>query len=176
MGRFLEGSRPYFESARGHASIQQPPLVIFTIHGPFEKAQQHAIDKWLGTFNRVDILMGEFNYKIRGESHKPTRWWDTKLTSGTLQDPPMAVAEDISPAGLITHNRGQRLDAMLVYVDARGIGTPEAYYTLDYSNAGDHLGVTMVTHNPLQESPLPPPGFGSVAHSPQSLFHKSNGM
>ena len=51
-----------------------PPLVIINIHGPFEKAQQHAMDKWLGTFNRVDILMGEFNNKTWGESHKPTRW------------------------------------------------------------------------------------------------------
>ena len=32
------------------------------------------MDKWLGTFNRVDILMGDFNDKVWGESHKPTRW------------------------------------------------------------------------------------------------------
>ena len=34
-----------------------PPLVIINIHGPFEKAQQHAMDKWLSTFNRVNIVM-----------------------------------------------------------------------------------------------------------------------
>ena len=85
---------------------------------------------------------------------KPTRWWHTKLTDGLLQDPAMAVAEGISPAGLITHNSGRRLDAMLVCVDAWRICNREAYYAVDYSNAGDHLGVTMVTHSPLQESPL----------------------
>ena len=85
-----------------------PPLVIINIHGPFEKAQQHAMDKWLGTFSRVDILMGDFNDKVWGESHKPTRWWHTKLTNGTLQHPAMAVAEDISPASLITHNKASR--------------------------------------------------------------------
>ena len=100
------------------ALLDMPPLVIINIHGPFEKAQQHAMDKWLGTFKRVDILMGDFDDKIWGESHKPTRLWHTKLTDGSLQDPAMAVAKDISLTGLITHNRGQRLDAMLVYVDA----------------------------------------------------------
>ena len=148
------------------------PLVIINIHGPFEKAQQHAMDKWLGTFNRVDILMGDFNDKIWGESHKPIWWWHTKLTNGTLQDPAMAVAEDISPASLITHNRGRRLNAMLVSANAWRMCTPEAYYTLDYSNAGDHFGVTMVTHNPLQESPPPLQGYGPVAHWPHSLFYK----
>ena len=68
------------------------------------------------------------------------------------------------------HNR--RLDAMLVSADAWRICTPEAYYTLDYSNAGDHHGVTMVTHSPLQGSPPPPQGFGFVAHWPDSLFYK----
>ena len=76
-----------------------PPLVIINIHRPFEKAQQHAMDKWLGSFNRVDILMGDFNDKIWEESHKPTRWWHTKLTNKTLQDRAMGVAKDIS--GLI---------------------------------------------------------------------------
>ena len=75
-----------------------PPLVIINIHGPFEKGQQHTVDKWLGTFNRIDILMGDFNNKIWRESHKPTRWWHTKLTNGTLQDPAMAVAGGISLA------------------------------------------------------------------------------
>ena len=83
-----------------------PPLVIINIHGSFETVQQHAIDKWLDTFNGVDIPMGDFNDKIWGESHKPTMWWHTKLTNGTLQEPAMPVAEDISPASLITHNRG----------------------------------------------------------------------
>ena len=32
--------------------------------------------------------------------------------------------------------------------------------------------VTMVAHSPLQESPPPRQGFGSVAHWPQSLFYK----
>ena len=59
---------------------------------------------------------------------------------------------------------------MLVSADAWRMCTPEAYHTVDYSNASDHLGVTTVTHNPLQESPPPPQGFGSVAHWPQSLF------
>ena len=38
---------------------------------------------------------------------------------------------------------------MLVSSDAWRICNPEAYYSLDYSNAGNHLGVTMVTHIPL---------------------------
>ena len=61
---------------------------------------------------------------------------------------------------------------MLVSADAWRMCTPEAYYTLDYSNADDHFGVTMVTHSPLQEGLPPPQGFGSVAHWPQSLFYK----
>ena len=35
-----------------------------------------------------------------------------------------------------------------------------------------HLGVTIVTHNPLQETSPPPQGFGSIAHWPQSFFYK----
>ena len=61
---------------------------------------------------------------------------------------------------------------MLVSSDAWRTCNPEAYHALDYSNAGDHLGVTMVTHSPPQESLPPPQGFGSVAHWPQSLFYK----
>ena len=56
-----------------------PPLVIFNIHGPFEMTQRHTMDKWRGTFDGVDILMGDFNDKIWGESHNPTRWWHSKL-------------------------------------------------------------------------------------------------
>ena len=80
-----------------------PPSVIINMQGPFEKAQPYAMDKWPGTFNRVDILMGDCTDKIWGELHKPTRWCHTKLTDGSLQDAAMAVAEDISPAGLVTH-------------------------------------------------------------------------
>ena len=61
---------------------------------------------------------------------------------------------------------------MLVSAHAWRICTPKAYYTLDYSNGGDHLEVTMVTHSPLEESPPSPQGFGCVAHWPQSLFYK----
>ena len=61
---------------------------------------------------------------------------------------------------------------MLVFADVWRICTPQAYYKLDYSNAGDHLGVTVVTRSPLQESPPPPQGFGFVAHWPRSLFYK----
>ena len=111
-----------------------------------------------------------------GQTHKPTRWWRTKLSAGSLQDPAMAVAEDISPARLITHNRARRLNAVPVFADAWRICTHEAYYTLDYSNAGDHLGVTVVTHIPLQKSPPPPKGFGSVAHWPRPFFPNSNDM
>ena len=78
-------------SAFFHFQFYPPPL------GPFEKGQQHTLDKWLGTFTRVDIQMGDFNDKIWEQSHEPTRWWRTKLSAGSLQDPAMAVAEDISP-------------------------------------------------------------------------------
>ena len=61
---------------------------------------------------------------------------------------------------------------MLFSADAWRMCTLEAYYTLDYSNAGDHLGITMVTHSPLEESPPPRQGYESVAHWPQSLFQK----
>ena len=88
------------------ALLDMPPLII-SIHGPLEKAQQDAMDNWLDTFQRVDIVMGDFNDKIWGRTHKPTRWWHTKLTDGSLQDPAMAVAKDTSPAGLITHKRGR---------------------------------------------------------------------
>ena len=50
-----------------------PPLVIINVHGPFEKVQHHAMDKWLGALDRADILMGDFNDKRWGESRKPTR-------------------------------------------------------------------------------------------------------
>ena len=48
------------------AQEDMPPLVIINKHGPFEKAQQHTMDKWLCTFDKVDILMGDFNKKNLG--------------------------------------------------------------------------------------------------------------
>ena len=90
------------------------------------------MDKWLGTCDRVDILMGNFNERIWGESHKPTRWWHSKLADGSLQDPAMAVVDDVSLIGLITYNRGQRLDTIVVSSDAWRICIREAYYTLDF--------------------------------------------
>ena len=83
----------------------------------------------------------------------------------------MAVAADVSPVGLITQNKGRRLNASLILAGAWRICTPEAYYTLDFSNARYHLGITMVAHNPLQLSPPPPSGIDSVIHvTPCSLL------
>ena len=84
----------------------------------------------------------------------------------------MAIAIDLCPARLITHSRQQRLDAILASTNACRIYTPSPFYTVDFSNARDHVGVSMLAHNPLQPSPPLSLGIGSIAHWPQSLLYK----
>ena len=77
------------------------------------------------------------------------------------------------PNSLVTHNKGRRLDAILVTPAFLEVNPPKGTDTIAYPHARGHLGVTVTMPSPLCERPPPPNVVESVSHSPTRLLHKS---